>query len=195
MTMSDQMEKFESLVAGGRVPGTSRCLVNVDKFMAVLEETRADLPEEISEAQAIIRQKEGVIKQAELEARRIRAYADDEATTIRQMAEEQSAAALDSAREQAHAMIQETEVTKTAEENAQRIISESEQEAAAKLEDADRRLNAILAEAEEQAEARRKGADAYAREVLFNLEERVADMLGQVRQGIDLLDHTPVSAA
>ncbi len=56
-------------------------------------------------------------------------------------------------------------------------------------------MNALLPEAEEDAGARRKGADAYAREVLFNLEERVADTLGQVRQGIDLLDHTPVGAA
>ena len=112
MTMLDQLEKLENLVAGGRVPGTSRCLVNVDKFMGVLEEIRGELPEEIREAQGVIRQKEGIIKQAELEARRIRAYADDEATTIRQMAEEQSTSALESAREQAHSMIQETEVDK-----------------------------------------------------------------------------------
>jgi len=195
MTMLDQLEKLENLVAGGRVPGTSRCLVNIDKFMAALEEMRGDLPEEVREAQGVVRQKEGIIKQAELEARRIRAYADDEATTIRQMAEEQSTSALESAREQAHSMIQETEVVKAAEEQALQIVAQAGEEAAAKIEEADRRLNAILSEAEEAAESRRKGADAYAREVLFNLEERVADTLGQVRQGIDLLDRTPVGAA
>ena len=42
-----------------------------------------------------------------------------------------------------------------------------------------------------QADQRRKGADNYAREVLFALEERVADTLGQVRGGIDLLDTRP----
>ena len=35
---------------------------------------------------------------------------------------------------------------------------------------------------------RRKGADNYAREVLFSLEEKIADTLGQVRGGIDILD-------
>ena len=195
MTMQDLTEKLETLVAGGRVPGTSRCLVNIDKFVAVLEEIRSELPEEIREAQGVIRQKEAIIKLAELEARRIRAYADDEATTIRQMAEEQSASALESAREQAHSMIQEEAVVKAAEERAQQIVAKAEEEAAASIEDGERRLNGILTEAEEEAESRRKGADAYAREVLFHLEERVADTLGQVRQGIDLLDRTPAAVA
>ena len=35
---------------------------------------------------------------------------------------------------------------------------------------------------------RRIGADNYAREVLFSLEEKIADTLGQVRGGIDILD-------
>jgi len=53
-----------------------------------------------------------------------------------------------------------------------------------------------LNEAETSAESRRKGADNYAREILFTLEERIADTLGQVRGGIDLLDARPtVNAA
>ena len=35
--------------------------------------------------------------------------------------------------------------------------------------------------------SRREGADHYAREVLFNLEEQLAEILGQVRKGIDAL--------
>ena len=34
---------------------------------------------------------------------------------------------------------------------------------------------------------RRDGADQYARETLFDLEERLAGLLGQVRKGIDSL--------
>ena len=34
---------------------------------------------------------------------------------------------------------------------------------------------------------RREGADQYSREVLFNLESHLADVLGQVRRGIDSL--------
>ena len=41
---------------------------------------------------------------------------------------------------------------------------------------------------------RREGADIYAREVLFNLEQRVADVLGQVRKGLDVLDPDAIIA-
>ena len=59
------------------------------------------------------------------------------------------------------------------------------------IDDAENRVNGILNEANTQADQRRKGADNYVREVLFALEERVADTLGQVRGGIDLLDARP----
>ena len=37
------------------------------------------------------------------------------------------------------------------------------------------------------ADIRREGADQYAKETLFDLEERLASQLGQVRRGIDTL--------
>ena len=56
------------------------------------------------------------------------------------------------------------------------------------LQDAQRKAYRIVSEAENVALARRDGADSYAREVLFNLEEQLADILGQVRRGIDALN-------
>ena len=183
----DLMAELEKLVTGGRVPGTSRCLVNLEKFKPVVEEIREGMPEEIQEAGRIIRQKEAIITQAEIEARRIRAYADDEATTIRQLAEEESKTSVESAREQSRIMVQETEVAQAAEVRAEEIVDEAKRDGEAHLQNADRRLHAIIQEAEDQAEQRRSGADAYAREILFTLEESVSDTLGQVRKGIDLL--------
>ena len=46
----------------------------------------------------------------------------------------------------------------------------------------------IIDEAETLASSRREGADQYAREILFGLEERLADLLGQVRRGIDAIN-------
>ncbi|MBT3941327.1 MAG: hypothetical protein HOF43_01225, partial [Chloroflexi bacterium] len=83
MSLEQRLEALENLVAGGRVPATSRTFVNMDRFNEAIADIRAELPDEMNESQAIIRQKESVIKQAEIEARRIRAYADEEATTIR----------------------------------------------------------------------------------------------------------------
>ena len=191
MTIMTQLEDLETMITGGRVPGTARTLVNLAKVTTVINEMKAELPTQINEAEGIVRQKEAIIKQAELEARRIRAYADEEATTIRQLAEEQSSTLLTSSQAEAHRMVENTEITRVATENAAAIESEARTRAGKMIDDAENRVNGILNEANTQADQRRKGADNYVREVLFALEERVADTLGQVRGGIDLLDARP----
>ena len=191
MTIMTQLEDLEAMITGGRVPGTARTLLNLAKVTTVINEVKAELPTQINEAEGIVRQKEAIIKQAELEARRIRAYADEEATTIRQLAEEQSSTLLTSSQAVAHRMVENTEITRVATENAAATESEARTRAGEMIDDAENRVNGILNEANTQAEQRRKGADNYVREVLFALEERVADTLGQVRGGIDLLDARP----
>jgi hypothetical protein len=76
-----------------------------------------------------------------------------------------------------------------AEQRARDVLAESEAKANEILAKAkDESKAKIVNAAEGEAAARRKGADDYAREVLFALEERVAEVLGQVRKGIDVLD-------
>ena len=191
MTIMTQLEDLEAMITGGRVPGTARTLLNLAKVTTGINEVKAELPTQINEAEGIVRQKEAIIKQAELEARRIRAYADEEATTIRQLAEEQSSTLLTSSQAEAHRMVENTEITRVATENAAATESEARTRAGEMIDDAENRVNGILNEANTQADQRRKGADNYVREVLFALEERVADTLGQVRGGIDLLDARP----
>ncbi len=193
MTLMSQLENLETMIVKGRVPGTARTLVNLDKISTSIEEMKTEMPTQINEAEGIVRQKDAIIKQAELEARRIRAYADQEATTIRQLAEEQSNTLLTTSQEEARKMIEETEITRAANEKAAKIETDADKRAAKLIDDAETRGNGILNEAETSAEQRRKGADNYAREVLFTLEERIADTLGQVRGGIDLLDARPTS--
>ena len=193
MTIMTQLEDLEAVIAGGRVPGTARTLMNLGKVKKLINEMKDELPTQINEAEGIVRQQEAIIKQAELEARRIRAYADEEATTIRQLAEEQSNTLLTASQAEARKMIENTEITRVANEKAAETEAESEKSARNLIDDAENRVNAILNEANTQADERRKGADSYAREVLFALEERVADTLGQVRGGIDLLNARPTA--
>ena len=187
MSIGQHLETIEAMVNSGRVKGTARTLVNVDAVTEALNEARNALPDYIKEAEAVLRQKEAILKQAELEARRIRTYADEEATTIRQLAEEQSNASLSSAREQSRKMIDQTEVIKVSEEEADEIVQKAEKRAAAIIAKGEARANSIISASEMEADERRQGADNYAREVLFGLEERIADTLGQVRTGIDTL--------
>ena len=193
MTIMTQLEDLEAMIAKGRVPGTARTLVNLENATSVINEMKEEMPTQINEAEGIVRQKDAIIKQAELEARRIRAYADEEATTIRQLAEEQSSTLLTSSQAEAHKMVENTEITRVAREKVADTEAEAEKRAGKMIDDAENRVNGILSEANTQADQRRRGADNYAREVLFALEERVADTLGQVRGGIDLLDARPTA--
>ena len=193
MTLMSQLEDLEAMIAGGRVPGTARTLLNLDKITVVINEMKGELPTQMNEAEGIVRQKDAIIKQAELEARRIRAYADEEATTIRQLAEEQSNTLLTTSQDESRKMIEVHEVTRMANEKGVEIETDAEKRAIKVVDEAENRVNGILNEAEGQADQRRKGADNYAREVLFTLEERIADTLGQVRGGIDLLDARPTA--
>ena len=193
MTLTSQLENLETMIVKGRVHGTSRTLVNQQKISALINEMKKNLPDEITEAEGVVRQKDAIIKQAEIEARRIRAYADEEATTIRQLAEEQSNTLLTTSQEEAKKMIQDTEITRKANENAIEIESVANSRVGKVIDDAESRVNTILHDAGISAEERRKGADNYAREVLFTLEERIADTLGQVRGVIDLLDARPTA--
>lgn len=191
MTLMSQLEDLEAMIVKGRVPGTARTLGNLEKITAAITEMKSDMPTQMSEAEGVVRQKDAIIKQAELEARRIRAYADEEATTIRQLAEEQSNTLLTTSQEEAQNMISETEITRVATKQAIEIETDAQARATRLIDDAENNANDILKEAETSATARHKGADNYAREVLFTLEERIADTLGQVRGGIDLLDARP----
>lgn len=188
MASMDHIAKLEEMLTSGRVPGTARTLVNMEKVGEVLEELKKELPSQVNDAQTVLRQKEAILKQAELEARRIRAYADEEATTIRSLAEEQSRSQIETAKSDAQGMLSDSEIVKASEEKAAEIEKAAQEKATKIVSEAQNKLNQVLAGAEKDAADRRRGADNYAREVLFMLEEKIADTLGQVRSGIDVLD-------
>ena len=72
-------------------------------------------------------------------------------------------------------------------EQAEQVKEKARQEANQIIDDAQRRAQRFMGESDIAAAMRREGADQYAREVLFNLESHLADVLGQVRRGIDSL--------
>ncbi len=85
-------------------------------------------------------------------------------------------------------MISESAIVTAAKEKAAEIEANAEQRGTKIVSESQSKLNQVLAVAEKDSADRRRGADNYAREVLFMLEEKIADTLGQVRSGIDVLD-------
>ena len=159
------------------MPGfRKRVMVDSDRLEAVSEELRTSIPADIQEAREILTQKEAIINQAHLEARRVKESAEQEAMAMTAEAREEQATKID-----------ETEIVKEAHAQADEINQRALQEAQEINQDAQRQAFHVADEAETAAATRREGADQYARETLYDLEERLSGQLGEVRRGIDAL--------
>ena len=82
-------------------------------------------------------------------------------------------------------MVGESEVLKEARTQAEDMRAKAGVEAQSIVQDAQRKAYAITSEAEASSVSQREGADRYSLEVLSQLEEKLAETLGQVRRGID----------
>ena len=172
------MEELEEIAnTSTKVPGLrKKVMVDVDRLNSVVEQMSTSIPADILEAKEVLKQKESILNQTQLEANRIKDEAIDQAEAITVAATQEHAEKVD-----------DTEITRGAETKAEEIHQNALQEAQQVMQDAQRRAYKILEEADTEASVRRDGADQYAREKLFDLEERLSELLGQVRRGIDSL--------
>ena len=175
--IADQLRAMAA--SGTRVPGfRGKVMVDIESLNRLSEQLgNVDMSDDVREASEVIRMKESILNQAYLEAKRIRTGAEDEAGKLTNQAESEY-----------RSKVGESSVLKRAEELSQEMQEQAGYESQQILQDAQRKAYRIVSEAENVALARRDGADSYAREVLFNLEEQLADILGQVRRGIDALN-------
>ena len=173
--IADELKLLAS--TGTRVPGFRRkVMVDIDRMITLGDELRMSVPADMQEASEVIKMKESIINQAYLEAKRIRGVAEEEVSALTTAAQEEHAS-----------KVGESEILKAAELKGQEIREEAAYEAQQILQDAQRKAYRIINESDTATISRRDGADHYAREVLFNLEEQMSDVLGQVRRGIDAL--------
>ena len=178
MDFDQALQELQQLYASSsRVPGfRKKVMVDADEFASVLNNIRTVMPADVQEARQILLQKDSILNQAYLEAQRVKSAAEEEV-----------AAELHAAHEEHRTKVGESEVTKTATVRAQETMDHAVGEAEDIIQDAQKRAYRIISESEDVAAARREGADQYAREVLFSLEEQLSEMLGQIRRGIDTL--------
>ena len=175
--IADQLRAMAA--SGTRVPGfRGKVMVDIDSLVRMSDHLGSvDMSDDVREASEVIRMKESILNQAYLEAKRIRTTAEEEVGKLTSQAETEY-----------RTKVGESSVLKRAEEISQEMQEQAGYESQQILQDAQRKAYRVVSEAENVALARRDGADSYSREVLFNLEEQLADILGQVRRGIDALN-------
>ena len=168
----DELCKSSSKVLGRR----GKVTVDSERLAHIVAELRDSLPEHMLEAGEVIKQKDSIINQAYLESKRLRDSASQESKAITV-----------AARSEHETMVAEHEIVRAAEDQAQKIHDEAHRKASEILREAGQEAVRLIGEADATAADRREGADQYSREVLFSIEERLSQMLGQVRRGIDAL--------
>ena len=172
--LSDLNELLEST---NKVPGIrNKVFVDYEKLTNFSAKMKTSISDNIEEAEEIVKQKESIIKQAQLESYRVKNATEVEVQELMNAAEMQK-----------KELVQESEIVKSANQEAIRIKNDLKNECEEMKKMAEMESSSMMEQAELFASERKEGANQYAKETLFELEERFSKMLGQVRKGLDSL--------
>ena len=124
MAVHDTFDELVALVEGARsMPMSSSCVVNRAEVLGLLDELRAQLPEEIDQAEEVLRRREAVVESGRDEAAQIVAEAHEERMRL----------------------VSQTEVYAQAQHEASRIRAEAEEETRRRRDETDAYVDGKLA--------------------------------------------------
>ena len=168
-----ELNRLEEMILDSpRIPLTRRTLVDEEHLLEQLDLVRLNLPSAFEEAEAIARQKDEIINEAEQYAQQI----------------------VEAAEQRAAQILDETGIVRQAKLEAQQLWQMVQQECEAAQEqalaeiermhrEAQQELEEMRAKAIAESDAVQDGADDYASRVLNNLEQQLNDMLKVIRNG------------
>jgi vacuolar-type H+-ATPase subunit H len=167
MEILNLLDKLESMVTtSGRIPATKKAMVDMDRLLDLVDQIRLALPKEVQEAEEILMKRESVLNTALLEARRIKADADN----------------------QSRSRVDESTVVKEANQRAEDVLADAKRKSDLMLQDAQRKALQIAQDAEAFSHQRVGEASQYAQDVLLRLEQQLSTVLNSIRRGLDTLD-------
>jgi len=167
MEILSLIDRLETTVSSSvRVPGTRKVVLDADKMLEMVDELRLSVPKDLQEAHELMAMRETVINQALLDARRIKASAEEESRK----------------------QVDETEIVSQANEKAEELMSDAKRRADALLQDSQRQAHQMAQEAQSFQETRVKESNQYSYEVLARLEQQLSSVLNSVRLGLDSLE-------
>jgi cell division septum initiation protein DivIVA len=157
-----QLERLEDLIlAGMSVPLTSWTVVNGDELVPLLDSLRVALPQELLKAQEQVEQRDLMIKATEARAQQI----------------------IDEAHHQANQLVQESEIMKAINQEADRVRGQIMQELETLYRKTQAEADHMKRQAFEEARTIVEGAEAYAANLLVKLDDNLSDCQQIVRNG------------
>ncbi|MEM6501945.1 MAG: ATP synthase F0 subunit B [Cyanobacteria bacterium P01_C01_bin.89] len=168
-----ELNRLEEMVLDSpRVPFGRRTLIDEEQLLDQLDTIRLSLPAAFREAEAIVRQREQILTEAQRQAQEI----------------------IGMAKQQASRSVEETAVMRQAQMDAELLRQQVDEECAVArqqlLAELDQTRESTILELEElrrtaiaECEAIQDGADDYADRVLSNIERQLSEMLRVIRNG------------
>lgn len=124
MDVHDKLDELAAVIEGARaVPMSASCMVNRGDLLSLVDEVRRLLPHELIEAERLLRDREGVVTEARLEAERVIAAGHDERMRL----------------------VSDTDVMTQAEIEARRVVGMAAEEVATMRQEVDDYVDAKLA--------------------------------------------------
>ncbi|GEM_PF-38657 len=159
MALVDELYSMVSEAWG--VPlGNDKCLIEREKVLDLLDEIKAQMPVELSEAKRLVSARDEFISNAKREAESVRKLAEEKARTL----------------------LSEQEIVRVAQTRSRQMVQEAEFESQKMKEDAQEQSHRMLEEASEKSDQLRRLAGKYAEDVLRGTEQAVSEALDRVRQ-------------
>lgn len=119
MAILELIDRLENIIAqGSRLPLVGKVVVSMDEVLAVLDELRLAVPEEVKEARRVLKERDHLLAEAQNEASKL-------------MVDSQEA--LD-------ARIRQTDMVKLAEERSREVLKKAQAEAQALLQEGERHV-------------------------------------------------------
>jgi cell division septum initiation protein DivIVA len=160
------------IAEGRRMPIGAGIVVDRRRMLDLVDQMRAALPNEIREAEDLLKRRNEVV-----------AHAEEEAQIKIRRAEEQVDQILDN-----------DSVVKEAKARADMLVREAEARCDHMLQDTETQARARMAEAEKLAGEQMDEADRYALEILRKLENELGSFSKNVRIAIDSMEPTSVES-
>ena len=164
LSLVDKLETY--LTSSARFPGTHKLMLDNDKMLELVDLMRLSIPKDIQESRELLAKREAIVNQALLDARRIKASAEEESRS----------------------QVDESAIVKEAEGKAEELLAGAKRRADALLQDSQRSAHDVTQEALNFHDSRVTDSNRYARETLSGLEQQLAMVMNSVRMGLDTLD-------
>lgn len=205
MNVQGLLDKIEDLIdQGNKLPVVGKVLVDGDEIKETIEAIRYDLPAEIQKAQDVISQRKSllsdaqnvrddIIQKANEEAETIIAKANAAAREVTEDADANAKAMIAAASEQAKNMVEQSEITRMANDYSDRIrekaardvevvIGNAQEQAHGIVNDAVRKAEDVKDKSEKWADEIRQAATDYVKNIIKNSDNVLSSNVAELRK-------------